>query len=252
MSLCRFFVLLMCLLGARTALASSEATRLYNRGNALYKEGKYEAAAASYEKALASGIANGRIQYNLGNAYFKTNRVGRAILAYERAKRLLPGDEDVASNLQFANILKTDKETEGEANAITRFGRWVADLFGSDTLSVVCSLCLFGMAGAVIVRMFRGELRLACTGLVITLGVLLALGGGVLAFKIHQREFQRAAIVMAAEADGRSGPGPDNIKVFTLHEGTKVFIERSDGGWRLTRLTSGMGGWVRGDAVEEI
>ncbi|MSS72630.1 MAG: tetratricopeptide repeat protein [Candidatus Latescibacteria bacterium] len=239
---------------ARPAHAVDEATRLYNEGNTLYRQGKYAEAAGVYERLLASGARNGRIYYNLGNAYFKMNRIGRAILAYERAQRLMPGDEDVASNLQFANLLKIDKETTGEVNAITRFGRWLLNLFSANLLSFACSLCLFGISGALIGKMFRPEPRLrpVWTGAVVSLGVLLLLGGTLLAFKIHAREFEQAAIVMAGEADGRSGPDENNIKVFTLHEGTRVFIQRAEGGWLLVRLPSGIGGWVRAKDVEKV
>jgi tetratricopeptide (TPR) repeat protein len=244
---------LLCLLSFRPARAD-EAPRLYNEGNALYRAGKYEEAAGAYERALSAGVRNGRLYYNLGNACFKLNRLGRAILAYERAQRLMPGDEDVASNLQFANLLKVDKETEGEVNALTRFGRWLTGLFGADALSILCSLCLFGAAGAFTGRMFRPEERLRPVffGILIACGGLLLPAGGLLALKIHAAEFQDAAVVMAGETTGRSGPGDDNVKVFTLHEGTKVSVQRSEGGWVLARLPSGIGGWVRAKDVEKI
>lgn len=247
-------MLFVCLLTAGPVWAVDEATRLYNGGNALYRQGKYAEAASAYERAVASGARNGRVYYNLGNAYFKMNRIGQAILAYERARRLMPGDEDVASNLQFANLLKIDKETEGEVNALTRLGRWLLNLFSANLLSAACSLCLFGISGALIGRVFRPDphLRPVWMGAVASLGVLLLFSGTLLAFKVHAREFQQAAILVAGEADGRSGPGDDNIKVFTLHEGTKVFIQRAEEGWLLVRLPSGIGGWVRGKDVERI
>jgi len=247
-------MLFICLLTSVHADALDGAARFYNEGNALYKQGKYAEAAAAYERALASGPRNGRVFYNLGNAYFKLNRIGRAILAYERAQRLMPGDEDVASNLQFANLLKLDKETEGEVNAVSRFGRWLLNLFSADLLSVACSLCLFGISGSLIGRMFRPDPRLrpVWMGAVLSLGAVLLVSGALLAFKVHAREFERAAVVVAGETDGRSGPGDENIKVFALHEGTKVFIQRSEGGWLLVRLPSGIGGWIRARDVEKI
>lgn len=247
-------MLFICLLAVRPAGALNEATRLYNEGNDLYKQGKYAEAAVAYERALTSGVRNGRVYYNLGNAYFKLNRIGRAILAYERAQRLMPGDEDVASNLQFANLLKLDKETEGEVNAVSRFGRWLLNLFSVNLLSVACSLCLFGISGALIGRTFRPDpgLRPVWMGAVLALGVVLLFSGALLAFKVHAREFEQAAVVVAGETDGRSGPGDDHIKVFTLHEGTKVLIQRSEGGWLLVRLPSGIGGWIRANEAERI
>ena len=68
----------------------------------------------------------------------------------------------------------------------------------------------------------------------------------MLALKAHRVP---QGIVLADEAIGRSGPGRDFLQVFTLHEGTKVEIERVEGGWLLVRLRSGLGGWIRGQRV---
>ena len=251
----RFLVILpLCLSIVKSADADTLVARLYNEGNARYKEGDYARAVKAYERALASGVRNGKIYYNLGNAYFKLNQLGRAILAYERAQRMMTDDEDVASNLQFANLLKVDKPSEGEVNAITRFGQRLFNSISPDGISVLFGACLFGLAAALIGRMFlpdRGN-RAFWIGLLVFFGGLFFLCGTTLAFKIHSREFEQAAIVMVSEADGRSGPGDQYLKVFTLHEGTKVIIERSEGVWHLVRLPSGLGGWIIAGGVEGI
>ena len=74
---------------------------------------------------------------------------------------------------------------------------------------------------------------------------------GMLAFKAHQHSIPKA-IILVDKAIGRSGPGPDFLQVFALHEGTKVEIERVEGGWLLVRLRSGLGGWVEARALERI
>ncbi len=61
-----------------------------------------------------------------------------------------------------------------------------------------------------------------------------------------------AAIVLAAETIGRSGPGDDFLQAFTLHEGTKVVLERKEGPWGLVRLPNGIGGWIVLDAIGMI
>ena len=57
---------------------------------------------------------------------------------------------------------------------------------------------------------------------------------------------------MADEASAYSGPDIDNIHIFTIHEGTKVVIERSQDDWNLVRLMSGAGGWIRDGLMEPI
>jgi uncharacterized protein YgiM (DUF1202 family) len=58
--------------------------------------------------------------------------------------------------------------------------------------------------------------------------------------------------VISDEVDAFSGPGSEHTKIFAVHEGTKVTIERRDGDWALVRLNSGIGGWVEGKGMEEI
>ena len=86
--------------------------------------------------------------------------------------------------------------------------------------------------------------------LVVFVGGLLG-SAAMLAFKAHQHSIPKA-IILVDEAIGRSGPGPDFLQVFALHEGTKVEIERVEGRWLLVRLRSGLGGWVEARALERI
>ena len=81
--------------------------------------------------------------------------------------------------------------------------------------------------------------------------ILGASSGIVFAFKIHTHSTQEA-IVLETAIIGRSGPGDEFLQVFTLHEGTKVALERSDGDWVLVRLRNGIGGWIGGKDLGRI
>ena len=69
-----------------------------------YDAREYGKAAALFEKLAASGIHNGKLYYNLANAYLKQGKLGKAILWYERAQRLIPGDPDLAFNMNFSAV----------------------------------------------------------------------------------------------------------------------------------------------------
>ena len=73
----------------------------FDRGNALYRDGKFEEAASSYESILRQGFASPSIYFNLGNSYYRMGRIAPAILAYERARRLQPNDADIKHNLEL-------------------------------------------------------------------------------------------------------------------------------------------------------
>ena len=56
---------------------------------------------------------------------------------------------------------------------------------------------------------------------------------------------------MTDEANAYSGPGSENTRIFTIHEGTKVVIERNQDYWNLIRLKSGAGGWIQSENMKE-
>jgi len=75
---------------------------------------------------------------------------------------------------------------------------------------------------------------------------------GLFIHKINRNNTVREAIIMLDEVKAYSGPGQDNTHIFTIHEGTKVVIERQENSWNLIRLKSGAGGWIHSEAMEEI
>ncbi len=236
-----------------SSYASSAATALYNEANRLYRDGEYLEAAKQYEAILKTGIQNGDVYYNLGNAYFKSGRIGRAILWYERALRLRPRDEDVKRNLRFANLRKVDKDLPSDANIVTRFILGVHNLLTVDEQTILCSALFYSITAAIVALLFAGTtVRTALITLLICFGVLWLVAGVSTAAKIYRSESEEEAVVISPDADAFSGPGEDNTKIFTLHEGTKVTIERRSLEWFLVRLSDNTEGWIQKEVVEKI
>jgi len=245
------FVFLMLFAVATIADASEGLVGLYNQGNDRYRDGDYAGAISAYEQVIDQGLQNGEVYYNLGNAYYKSEQLGRAILAYERALKLMPNDEDVVANLRFANARRVDKETDEAPNFLTRIMLWIYHLWSINTLSVFLCVFVFGIAGSLVGWLFLPLRRIVWIVLLVVLGLGFVSSGGLLAFKVQKRG-EVAAIVLTSEALGRSGPGDDFLQVFVLHEGTKVFVERREGNWFLVRLSQGVGGWVKREALGKI
>lgn len=236
--------------GAGLAGADERAAH-YNTGNAHYRQGDYETAIAAYERVIAQGLHNADVYYNLGNAHFKAGKLGRAILWYERALKLDPDDDDTRANLRFANAQKADRDPEGDLDFLTRLLWGIYGAFSLNFLTVLCSLCIIGLCAAGVFWIFVPVRKWLWGGAMLLLGVGLLGSGSLLLFKIHQQGIAEA-IVLVAEAVGRSGPGGDFLQVFVLHEGTKVVVERREGDYLLVRLASGIGGWLPADALERI
>ncbi len=248
----RLFVLVFALLYGVDVMAISEGLVAgYNQGNAHYRKGEYDAAIVAYKQVLAQGLENSDVFYNLGNAYYKAGQLGRAILAYERALKLKPDDEDIRTNLRFVNAQKLDKDPEDDANVLTRFLRAIYIFFSINVLTIVLSICVFAGCALGIGWVFVPLRKWLWIGALIVVGAGMICSGSMLGLKIYQADISQA-IVLSSEVVARSGPGEDFLQVFTLHEGTKVVIERREGEWFLVRLTSGVGGWLRAQSLEGI
>lgn len=232
--------------------AIGESAARYNEANRNYKNGRFDEAIVGYEAVLQQGTEHGYVYYNLGNAYYKLGQIGRAILAYERALRLIPGDEDVVGNLRYVNALRKDRETDEEESMLTRVLKEVYGAFSVDGLTFGFSLCLFLVAGAGVGWLFLPHRRVFWVVLMASLTIGAIGTGALTASKIYDREGVSSAIILADQVLGRSGPDEEFLQVFTLHEGTKVRVERAEGAWVLIRLANGIGGWLPVSSMERI
>ncbi|MBD3291568.1 MAG: tetratricopeptide repeat protein [Armatimonadia bacterium] len=84
---------------------SPQSHRLqFNRGDALYRQERYEEAAETFELAGKSSDVElaPDAAYNLGNTHFKSGDMQAAISAYKQALTLDPDDGEAKHNLELA------------------------------------------------------------------------------------------------------------------------------------------------------
>jgi Ca-activated chloride channel family protein len=96
---------------AAAARPRDPATR-FNVADGLYKNGKYDEAAALYRALGEDGTSPlaGAARFNLGNSLYRKQDYGGAVRAYREALRVAPGNEDTRRNLELA--LRARKEQE--------------------------------------------------------------------------------------------------------------------------------------------
>jgi len=105
----------------RKALEKKSTSRKaeYNLSNSLYKQEKYDAAAAKFQgltQQEKDRNALSRYYYNQGNSLFKANKLNESIEAYKNALRNNPSDEDAKHNLQYALRLKSRQQQQQQDN----------------------------------------------------------------------------------------------------------------------------------------
>ena len=244
------FVLLM-------QLALESPQEAFARAEALYQEQRYDEAAGVYQSMRALGIEDAALHYNLGNAYFKAGRLGLSVLSYERALVLAPSDEDVRTNLLYANELVADAVEEAPLPLAVR---WAMDVYRSlqpNFLAILLSIA-FVLGGAALTLVLYDAWRQPQWGrssaiVVVVICATLALAsGGVLASKVNAATNRVEAILLTENAYVRSGPGDANPRLAEIHEGLKVRVISEREGWYQVTLANGLTGWLRESELETI
>jgi tetratricopeptide (TPR) repeat protein len=251
----RAAVLLFMLFPAVSLMAQTippqEAAEQYNEAGRLYQRGAYDQSYAMYQQLIQKGIDNPDLYFNASNAAYRCRDLGHAVLYIERSLKLAPGDQDALVNRAFLNSIKEDKEST-EQNAffawtaqkyenITADGASKASLYSFGIAFLLFSAALYFMKWKRVLLYVMGGIACVCF-LVCT---------GVAVQKMNNSDIVNA-IIMADEIPSYSGPGAENTHLFTLHEGTKVTIDRKQGDWCLIRLRSGEGGWIQAKGLEAI
>ena len=227
----------------------------YQEGNRRYQEGDFEGALTSYLRLVEAGFESGEVYYNIGNTYFKLSNVAQSILYYERARRLLPGDEDVKVNLDLARSLTVD-----EIEPLPRFWLfnvldwWVGLLPRTLLIAVVAASYLVG-TGVVLLLILKRGAPVAVWGkrIASASGVVFLLFGLNLAVRELELGQTQEAVVLQPQVDVLSAPLDDEtLTIFTVHEGTKVRIDRLSEEWAEVALEDGRVGWVPVGVLETI
>lgn len=226
----------------------------FERGNSLYREGKFDQAAAAYEAILNQGFAGAAVYFNLGNSYYRLGKVAPAILSYERALRLQPNDPDIKHNLSLVNLKASDRI---EPLPDLFFVEWlrsfsvIIPLRTTVWLFVVAWVLLFGGLAAMYLLSWFSGLRFARA---IAIGAFIALIP-LIVLMISQVADSRSrddAIVTAAVVTAKTSPDAQSLDAFVVHEGLKVRLSDNVAGWIKIVLADGKVGWVRAADCERI
>lgn len=226
----------------------------FEKGNDLYQKGKYELAIKEYESILAGKKESAELYFNLGNCYYKLNKVAPAIYNYEKALVLNPDDAEITNNLKFAQKLQIDEikvvPTVGFSKMIQDF----TSVFHYNTwawIAVGFSVLFLGFFVGYYFSQTTLLKRIFFVGMfVLLLLLLISVSAGI--SEKNDFENDKPAIVFAAVIEIKSEPQKSSNTIFSLHEGTKVFVLETLNNWRKIQLTDGTEGWIEKTAIKEV
>lgn len=230
-----------------------EPNQLFYAGNQYYEKGDYQKAIEEYGKILDEGLVSGNLYYNLANAYFKVGKFGYAILNYERARRLLPRDSDIKSNLVYARSMAGGVGIGPESRTfLFRILYMPLESFNLNAIAISCAILYFIVAlflTALLTNTYFGR-RLFLPFLLLLALFLYILGA--FAAQYYDEVLLKHGIVVARDVDCKYEPIEKSTTFYRLHEGDEVFVLKTRNGWRQVKRADGKRGWVKAAAVEEI
>ena len=216
------------------------------RANDLYTSNSYQQAADSYESLRKRGLKNGHLYYNLGNTYIRLGNIGPAILNYIRAQKLIPRDENLQANLNFAIQQTLDKITPSPPDKLATIFFWVNDLSPNENVNFAFAINLAFWLILTAWFYFRTNfLRLARN----SISFLLLLAFIAIGVKLNLESNSKTGVVLAKTVSVKSGLDASNITLFELHEGALVNIIDQRQGWIEVQLDSRQKGWIPKDSL---
>lgn len=224
---------------------------VFFQANALYSQGQYQQAAHAYERLRQAGLESGQLFFNLGNAYFKAGEKGKAILNYERARRLAPGDADVAANLAYVRSL-----TGAEACDPSGLQQLIFPLthrFPTSTLVWLTSgAYTFFMLCLMLYRLWPRHPRWLVYTAVLLVSLFVVVGTS-LARQVYVNDWQQLAVLVASgETSVRFEPAEDGTEHYVLPEGAPVHVLDTRADWYQIARCDGRRGWVAAHSVEQM
>jgi tetratricopeptide (TPR) repeat protein len=250
----RKLFLLLLLVFPLLSMGNNKAESQFAKGNELYAKAKYKEAALAYQRVLDAGFASAAVYFNLGNAHYKLGEMPMAIWNYEKAYKLSPGDEDIQTNIQFANLKITDKIEAVPEFFLTKWWRSLILFCSYEVLSVLGAAGFIIGFALLIVYLFATAIAVKRSAfyagiVVISLGVLLT---GMAGLQNSYLDSSNSAVVFAGTVNVKSGP-KDNLKnLFVIHEGIKVAVKERAEDWVKIELPNGNIGWIKSAGLREI
>lgn len=235
-----------------TAVSAGTIGEDFIAANQYFESQEFQKAIELYTGIIDQGHESAALYFNLGNAHFKDGDLGHAILYYMKARRLDPGDDDIASNLGFARQF-TSLQMEGvELNPINRF---MESLVGPYQLSVLAwaSSILFVLLILTLIMRFGFGMNTSILriGIATILIVLIAVSM-ITTFKYRTDYLTRRAVLIEYEVPVRSGPSDRLDAEFEGVPGLVVEILSESGEYYNVLFENNRRGWVEKNLVAEI
>ncbi len=220
---------------------------MFDEATAAYNSGEYEKAIAFYTDILDDGEHSAAVYYNLGNSYYKLNKIAESIYFYEKALLLSPNDEEVKTNLSYAQNMTIDAIDTIPETGLSKLYKSVTGKLTFDQWAYLAVALIIIFVLLYILFYYANSSTLKRWSFI---GSILALFICIIAIVfafIQRSDFKdlQPAIIFAEESSIKSEPNVSSQQVFVIHAGTKVNVLDQLDEWNKIKLADGKTGWIQ-------
>jgi tetratricopeptide (TPR) repeat protein len=228
-------------------LCTAQSNKLFDEATAAYNSGEYEKAIAFYTDILDDGEHSAAVYYNLGNSYYKLNKIAESIYFYEKALLLSPNDEEVKTNLSYAQNMTIDAIDTMPETGLSKLYKSVTGKLTFDQWAYLAIALMIIFVLLYILFYYANSSTLKRWSFI---GSILALFICIIAIVfafIQRSDFKdlQPAIIFAEESSIKSEPNASSQQVFVIHAGTKVNVLDQLDEWNKIKLADGKTGWIQ-------
>ncbi len=218
------------------------------------KSTDYTAASHNLLKIEKSGVKNADLYNQLGLSYYHQGNTGKAVLYFLRALRINSNHADAKNNLDYVINRSLDRELYAQPSFLSGLFKKGFDFFSLNALAVIVLLLLIVTVLCVHWLMHLGVSRDKAVPVMwlVILGFVFLLSATMLGLKYKEYHNGNMAVLIEPEVAGYSGPGTEFGKLFTVHSGLIIHINRVDKDWALVTLPNGGAGWIILSGIEKV
>ena len=225
---------------------------IFDDGNTLYEEKKFEEAKNKYLNLYQRGIISKELFLNIGNSYFKMDSLPHAILFYEKGLKIAPGDIDLTHNLQHCNTLLKDKNAIKKSILINElifsFLGKSPNYWAYSSVILMLSACILFLFYRLSTELKWKKINMYSGILVLTLFGFSLLLSAISKSKINESKY---GIVFTPSVKVLVEPSENASTTYLLHEGSKIKVTAENKNWYEISFNEKKG-WVKKSHLRKI
>jgi tetratricopeptide (TPR) repeat protein len=214
----------------------------FSAANSHYEAGRFGEALRIYLR-INRQVTNWKVLYNIGNCYFKLDQPLAAKIHYLRARKFRPLDRSIDRNIAIVNKRFKDVIVPETPDFVSRVIQVLQATLELNTLSLLLLASILLLNIFLFLLLKKGKRKKIIYGLAFSLSLSLVLGAYHTSRVSGQRQTS-IAVVSAANAVLRSGPGEGNTELFKVNPGLEVKILERSRDWVQVAASPQVAGWI--------